>query len=520
MALSGSSGIVRLGTTGCEAKFDWVATQSGNKSTIKVTLFARRWSSGGWFTGGWNKAVITIGGKKSAVITIPGIVKGSNTDWKVQTSSTQVLQHGADGSLKSLISVHVYQTASTRFSHTIDANITVTPVAVKPSPTQPTPGTPLPVPSSYWGGSSAFFYMFDKNEKLIAIIPRSQIRQATRTEEINEPGFLDVTLTPKVDISAAVYIGHKYLAETVSMAYYKIMEINIAGEEVRIKGVESGFDDLFGKAVMEYPADGDKLISSWLTNDILPQTGWAVGTVTDDYSMYLDYYNISPLEGFQLLMDKTGYEFKFVITFNGSAITSKVIDVKPHFGFDRGKRFVHGSNLLQIIREDNRNNTFSSVLPIDTQMNTSGITSAVWTTPTNPVNKPLNQTWIEVPAYTAAFGYPNGGKRIKIIRLEHDEPSAMIQQAYDYILEHGRPQISYRTLVRDVGDTGLGDTVAVIRDDIGIRYKTRIYKRTIDLVDPTLVEIELGDKDRRDVTAQLARMRKELDTLLNKVEPY
>ena len=45
----------------------------------------------------------------------------------------------------------------------------------------------------------------------------------------------------------------------------------------------------------------------------------------------------------------------------------------------------------------------------------------------------------------------------------------------------------------DVGDLGLGDTVAIVRHDIKIEYFTRVYKVTHNLLDERQNTIELGD---------------------------
>lgn len=59
----------------------------------------------------------------------------------------------------------------------------------------------------------------------------------------------------------------------------------------------------------------------------------------------------------------------------------------------------------------------------------------------------------------------------------------------------------------DVGNLGLGDTVAIIRHDIQIEYFTRVYKVTHNLLDEKQNTIELGDDlSSRSMTSTIASM--------------
>jgi len=131
----------------------------------------------------------------------------------------------------------------------------------------------------------------------------------------------------------------------------------------------------------------------------------------------------------------------------------------------------------------------------------------------DPVDKPAGQDFVEIPEMTDTFGYPNGSPRMGIVEFtEIEDPEELLRATYDYLVSVSRPFVSYKADVKDIGDTGLGDTVSIIRKDLGIAYKTRVNKREINLLETSNVSVELGDEIKDYRQQQLARINNKIES--------
>lgn len=369
-------------------------------------------------------------------------------------------------------------------------------------------------------------YLFDKSEKLIRLIDRGAALEATMTEQVGMPTQLNSVLVGSADISHAFYIGHKDPVNNEYFKYYKIISTKWVPKGIGIYGIETAHDDLSADGYIKDLRPQNRAIALVFA-DILSGSRWAVGNVNVTVSVTTNFYYLSRLEALQKLMELTGCEFSPRIVFDGHSIVGRYIDVSVQAGEDRGRRFVHGSNLLEVVKEDSNLDLYTALIgfgkgeaAIDEQGVPTGgfgrkltFTDVSWSVANgDPVNKPLHQEYVEIPSLTAAFGYPDGKPRIgKVDFPEIEDPEILLQNTYDYLLATGRPKVYYRASVLDVGDTGLGDTVTIIRDDYNIRYKVRIVKRAVNLLQPSLVQVEFGDAPVNLAVSQLMSLRKLID---------
>src|SRR5699024_7794368 len=110
------------------------------------------------------------------------------------------------------------------------------------------------------------------------------------------------------------------------------------------------------------------------------------------------------------------------------------------------------------------------------------------------LDKPKGQEYLEDPEATKLYGFADGSPRIGIVTFEDDtDKRLLLNHTYEKLLELERPQVRFKASVLDVGDLGLGDTVAIIRHDFHIEYFTRVFKVDHDLLDKNNNTIELGD---------------------------
>ena len=119
----------------------------------------------------------------------------------------------------------------------------------------------------------------------------------------------------------------------------------------------------------------------------------------------------------------------------------------------------------------------------------------VWTKKDgNPVDKPAGQEYLIDPEATALYGFSDGNPRIGLTVFEDiEDPVELINATWRALQSLKRPKVSFKADVTDVGQLGLGDTVAIIRHDLKIEYLTRVYKVKHNLLNENDNQIELGD---------------------------
>lgn len=119
----------------------------------------------------------------------------------------------------------------------------------------------------------------------------------------------------------------------------------------------------------------------------------------------------------------------------------------------------------------------------------------VWTKKDgNPVDKPAGQEYLIDPEATALYGFSDGNPRIGLTIFEDiEDPVELINATWRALQSLKRPKVSFKADVTDVGQLGLGDTVAIIRHDLKIEYLTRVYKVKHNLLNENDNQIELGD---------------------------
>ena len=370
-------------------------------------------------------------------------------------------------------------------------------------------------------------FLFDKFENLSGIVPKEQVKAAYQTQNLNAAYTLTSTVNQSTDITSALYVGHKDVLNEKSIHLYRIVGTEWADKGITIDGIESAYDDLLADGFIKDQRPTNKSVSEVLTN-ILAGSRWSVGIVDTSRTVTANFYYISRLEALRKMVESADCEIRPRITFDGNKITGRYIDVVDRLGEDRGKRFVHGSNLLQVIKTDNSAELYTALvgrgkgLPVIDEDGEEtggygrkiGFADIAWSVANgDPVDKPLGQEWVEIPELTAAFGYPDGRPRIGHADFpEEEDAENLLKRTHDMALFTGRPKVSYRTAVRDIGDTGTGDTVTIIRDDLGIRYKTRIYKRVINLMHTADVVIELGDSAVNYTTKRLTEIENQLQS--------
>ena len=352
--------------------------------------------------------------------------------------------------------------------------------------------------------------LLDKTETVFTVI--TDALEATEVQEINTAFTLSATLKLTKDnqsaLERAVYAAVPITEdETNKFHLYSIQSFKNSDNTLEITGIEQAYDELAGYGYLKEFRQEDKPLKD-LANIVFNDTRWQVGTCPVLNSTVYIYY-ISRLEALKKIVTAYGVEVQFVYTVANSHITKRTVNFYSQIGKDTGRRYVYGTNALSVVREENRVELFTAAVGrgkgIQTTDDTGeatggfsrkiGFSDVVWSKANgNPVDKPAGQEWVELPEATAIWGYPDGVPRTTILEFSDiDDPNQLLQATYDKLVELARPKVQFNASVAVVGGAGLGDRAAIIRHDLDIKYKARIFKLTRDLLDEHNNSVDIGD---------------------------
>ena len=222
-------------------------------------------------------------------------------------------------------------------------------------------------------------------------------------------------------------------------------------------------------------------------------------------------YYITYLEALQKIVGLFNIELTFEVTIDpkSNKITRRQVNIYTEQGQRTGKRFEYGSNLLTVQQEQDSQELITALVgrgkgelvseghddTPDGYGRRITFADVVWNKKDgNPVDKPAGQEYLIDPEATALYGFSDGNPRIGLTVFEDiEDPVELINATWRALQSLKRPKVSFKADVTDVGQLGLGDTVAIIRHDLKIEYFTRVYKVKHNLLNENDNQIELGD---------------------------
>lgn len=374
-------------------------------------------------------------------------------------------------------------------------------------------------------------YLFDNKENLIHIVPRSELRDAIQTIELNKSLSLDLEFKNiNFDlINGCEYVGHFY--EDVFYMYRIIR--NDMSDTNTIKGTHIVFDELKSNGYIRDKRP-NKTSAALALGAILDGTRWQVGTVQSNNIGTSNWYDISKLDALSDLISKWNVELDYRIIFDGQKITARYIDVYNRLGSYTGKRFVYGTNMLDITAETSKANIYTALIgrgkgeeKIDESGEVTGgygrriqFTDVVWSkSKGDPVDKPSGQEYVEIPERTAQFGFSNGQPRTKVIIFEDcTDPNELLKLTYAELEKISRPQVTFKTTIHKSSNFYVGDTVNIIRRDLNLFYEARVFKIERNLLNNDLSVVELGDYIPTNAEKHSKDIKNRLDSANNAID--
>lgn len=346
-------------------------------------------------------------------------------------------------------------------------------------------------------------FLFDKNLGLIDTIAGDIIRDPYYEAELN--GLIRAQLTIKYrDIDRAYYFGFK---DGDNFQVHAIRNLIKKDGFLTAHGIHLMFDELKGKVVRDLRPT--QKIPGFALGEVLKETGWKCVSHVDNLAS-ANFYHISALEALYEICNIWGIEFKPVIKFSDGKIIAKEIHLYQSIGDDLGRVFSYGHNLVTVTAESNKDHLYTAFIGRgkgEKAVNEKGAATGGYgrkikftdidfsaTKDGVHVHSPVGCDYIEIKEATAAYGYPDGSPRIGVVDFDKIEDKWELARAtFDYALKNARPKVQLKASGLQVEQVGLGEVVAIIAD-MGIRYKTRVYKIKRDFLRGAVVSFEFGDK--------------------------
>ena len=223
---------------------------------------------------------------------------------------------------------------------------------------------------------------------------------------------------------------------------------------------------------------------------------WQPGQVDYDGIHTITFDNISALEALRALEDESSLEPRYRVTFSGSKITGRYIDLLTRRGSDTGVVVEYAKDLLGLTMTDDGMLIYTRHIPLgraDASGNRLSIIGITWTAPGDPMDKPAGEDYLDAPEATALYG-PGGV--IPIARFI-DLPDcvtteALINAAYPIHVAESQPQPTYeislafleKAFATSPGSTApygqerkrLGDGITIRNRKLGVVTTQRIRR--------------------------------------------
>ena len=361
-------------------------------------------------------------------------------------------------------------------------------------------------------------FLFNNDEKLIGTVSPLE---GIQNEEINKIQTIECTTVYSELIEKASYIGHKDYSDNRIFHLYKIDHVTkTSTTDVKIVGVHTFFDDMESDGyVKDFRPTNRELVGVLTT--ILDGSRWQLGTVNIQRRYTGNFYYVTRKEAISKLIEATQIEIKPRLEFSRGKITGRYLDVFTRLGGRNGKVFVHGRDLLTVSEKKSQGAIYTAVVGRGKgeETDTGGYGRRIsfkdveWRrTSGQPVDKPVGQEYVEIPAMTKLYGFEKGTKpRIKIVEFQDEtDKEKLLRLSYEWLEKNSRMQVEYSAKVLNVGNLELGDTVGIFNPKLGIKYETRVFKVKRNLVDNKLTEFGIGDKVTTSPFSRTIELAKEM----------
>ena len=358
-------------------------------------------------------------------------------------------------------------------------------------------------------------YLFNQTEELVDVIDEASLADFTHTIELNQfdrSSFeIPVDYKPEI-IKEAQFFG--FQSRDRAFCLFRISEKSY-DIGLTIQGIDRAESDLHSFIIEDKRSGG---IASDVLREILEGTGYQLGNVDGlTRTGRLSFYYISVRQALVKLIESYACEFRVRYTFVENKIIGRYIDLNQRFGRKTGHQFEYGSNILNVTYEESSDEVVTALIGRgkgEQSTNESGeatggygrriqFKDVVWSVSKgDPVDKPAGQNYVANEAARNIYGLHQNGvikHRFGVYTNEDiEDPVELLKATYKELQRLSIPIVTFKANLLDLAnaieqDVWIGDSVGIVRDQIGIAFEARIHKLIIDKLDDNRSVVELGD---------------------------
>lgn len=358
-------------------------------------------------------------------------------------------------------------------------------------------------------------YLFNQTEELIDVIDEESLADFTHTIELNtfdRASFeLPIDYKPNI-IKEAQFFGFQSRDNAFCL-------FRISGKSrdlgLTIQGIDRAESDLHSFVIEDKRPSGT---ADLVLNGILEGTGYQLGNVDGlTRTGKMSFYYISVRQALVKIIESYACEFKVRYTFVENKIIGRYIDLSQRFGHATGHQFEYGSNILNVTHEESSDEVVTALIGLgkgeqSTDENgeaTGGYGRRIqfkevdWSVARGDlVDKPAGQNYVTNETAKNIYGLHQNGvikHRFAVYTNEDiEDPVELLKATYKELQRLSVPIVTFKANLLDLAnaienDIWVGDSVGIVRDQIGISFEARIHKLTIDKLDNNRSVAELGD---------------------------
>nr|DAQ01018.1 MAG TPA: tail protein [Caudoviricetes sp.] len=358
-------------------------------------------------------------------------------------------------------------------------------------------------------------YLFNQTEELIDVIDEATLADFTHTIELNQ--FDRASFEVPVDYKSNIIKEAQFFGFQSRDRAFCLFRISEKSYDIglTIQGIDRAESDLHSFIIENKRPSGtaDQVLSG-----ILEGTGYQLGNVDGlTRTGKLSFYYVSVRQALVKIIETYSCEFKIRYTFVENKIIGRYIDLNQRFGHVTGHQFEYGTNILNVTYEESSDDVVTALIgrgkgeqSTDENGEATGgygrrvqFKDVVWSVSNgDPVDKPAGQNYVTNEAARNIYGLHQNGvikHRFGVYTNEDiEDPTELLKATYKELQRLSVPIVTFKANLLDLAnaieqDIWIGDSVGIVRDQIGIAFEARIHKLTIDKLDNNRSVAELGD---------------------------
>nr|DAK60039.1 MAG TPA: tail protein [Caudoviricetes sp.] len=358
-------------------------------------------------------------------------------------------------------------------------------------------------------------YLFNQMEELIDVIDEASLADFTHTIELNK--FDRASFEIPVDYKPSIIKQAQFFGFQSKDGAFGLFKISGKSSDMglTIQGIDRAESDLHSFIIENKRPGGtaDQVLSG-----ILEGTGYQLGNVDGlTRTGKLSFYYISVRQALVKIIESYACEFKIRYTFVENKIIGRYIDLNQRFGRVTGHQFEYGSNILNVTHEESSDEVVTALIgrgkgeqsTDDTGEATGGYGRRIqfkevdWSVARGDlVDKPAGQNYVTNESARNVYGLHQNGvikHRFGVYTNEDiEDPVELLKATYKELQRLSVPIVTFKANLLDLvnaieQDIWIGDSVGIVRDQIGIAFEARIHKLVIDKLDNNRSVAELGD---------------------------